>query len=201
MAFLLVVPSLALYWEKFARLDISQPTRFLSNSSLRISFGCLPLENVFITIRSSPWRVSIIHITEVVHTVVNMSSVQSTCLDPNRRWIVNLTHLTVNFTRKNSHRRKKREIWCDHCSRFVTQSLPKAVTKKPGTCDPGQSQSNLDNARSGSESTNTFGKDGKQTITVCDFPNWLNSSVEPWDACPHNMKLINHDFLRELDRR
>jgi len=37
-------------------------------------------------------------------------------------------------------------------------------------------------------------KNGKQTMRVCDFNHWLNSSVEPWNACAHNMKLIHHDL-------
>jgi len=33
-----------------------------------------------------------------------------------------------------------------------------------------------------------------QTMRACDFYHWLKSLVDPWNACAHNMKLINHDL-------
>jgi hypothetical protein len=32
--------------------------------------------------------------------------------------------LAVNFTRKDSRRRKREKVWCNHCSRFVTAHTP-----------------------------------------------------------------------------
>jgi hypothetical protein len=31
-------------------------------------------------------------------------------------------------------------------------------------------------------------------MMVCDFHYLLNSSVETWNSCAHNMKLTNHDL-------
>ena len=102
--------------------------------------------------------------------------------------------LAINLTREDSRRRKREKVWCEHCSRFVTTHTPQSCWNKPG--NPG-----LRRHRAASitflqrrKTPKRLPKNGKQKMRARDFHHLLNSSVEPWNACSPNMKLINHDL-------
>jgi hypothetical protein len=58
-------------------------------------------------------------------------------------------HLAVNLTREDSRRRKRENLWCEHCSRIVTTHTPQSFWNKPGNTDPRRHRARFDNVPSG----------------------------------------------------
>jgi hypothetical protein len=102
-------------------------------------------------------------------------------------------HLVVNLTKEDSRRRKREKVWCEHCSRFVTTHTAHSCWNKPGNPDPRRDRARLDNVPSSKEDSESCAQERQTNNESMWFPS-LNSSVEPWNACAHNMELINHDL-------